>query len=166
MLFSKRLVVLRCRIFWSCAQQLPCDGLLLVKFAPRIGLWCWSEAQSTSMRYFDCLCAYCLWFRACAQHKPALCRFICCFTMNANEAQAEAWVLVLFLMYWIFLWTQWWVMQSISLHNWGLFLLSTHIWHMLWQWYDVQAPTCFLEWCSKSVLSAAVACLLEIIACF
>jgi hypothetical protein len=51
---------------WACVQQPFCDGLLLVKFAPRIGLWCRSEAQSTAVRYFACLCAYCLWFRTCA----------------------------------------------------------------------------------------------------
>jgi hypothetical protein len=141
MLFSKMLVVLRCRIFWSCAQQQSCDVLLLVKFAPRIGLWCWSEAQiqlwGTLLAYVPTACDLelvlavlvwlrCMSYRTCAQHKPALCRFICCFTMNDNEAQAEAWVLVLFLIYWIFLWNQWWVMQSISLHNWGI-ILEQHI---------------------------------------
>jgi hypothetical protein len=51
---------------WAFAQQPFCDGLLLVKFAPRVGLWCWSEAHSTTVRCFACFSAHCLWSDACA----------------------------------------------------------------------------------------------------
>jgi hypothetical protein len=51
---------------WACAQQPFCDGLLLVNFAPRLGLWCWSKAHSTTVRCFACLSAHCLCSDACA----------------------------------------------------------------------------------------------------
>jgi hypothetical protein len=42
------------------------DGVILVKLAPRLGLWCWTEAINTSVRCFACLCANCLCFGTCA----------------------------------------------------------------------------------------------------